>query len=404
MQRNLEVDRLPEADSLPDGFVESSPLETSEETLADYREEILVDPDRLPELLTGGFDSVISDYHGNLSRPSGSTAVEDIDDAPGVNLVKEKNEKGSLGLLANASEDASMGQSAENNKKELPEVKRKNSKRNSISDKDLLEFTLKYQKIVAERDSAVAVRDKLESLCRELQRQNKLLMDECRRVSTEGQNLRLDLSNKFQDAIKEVSSKLEEQKDESISQLKENEMLKTKLKQLVDQYTFSEQEHAHQMKQKTLELQLADLKLHQQEENLKQEQSQMKLYSDQVSQLLETEKNLRLQLTADSEKFQHFQEALLKSNEVFETFKKEIEKASMANSIKELKKENTLLKSKCEKTDVTLIQLADEREQLKKQLERTKNQKEKLESLCRSLRQETKTNSGSSKADSTPPA
>lgn len=84
---------------------------------------------------------------------------------------------------------------------------------------------------------AIAVRDKLESLCRELQRQNKMLMvhfvlcngsastdyvvkldflqirgatdrlvlllqDECKRVSTEGQNLRLDLSTRFQDAIK----------------------------------------------------------------------------------------------------------------------------------------------------------------------------------------------------------
>ncbi|WMV24689.1 hypothetical protein MTR67_018074 [Solanum verrucosum] len=51
---------------------------------------------------------------------------------------------------------------------------------------------------------SIAVRDKLESLCRELQRQNKVLMEECKRVSSEGQNLRLDLSNKFQDAIKEM--------------------------------------------------------------------------------------------------------------------------------------------------------------------------------------------------------
>lgn len=78
---------------------------------------------------------------------------------------------------------------------------------------------------------AITVRDKLESLCRELQRQNKMLMvyilffffffftliglpyivscccsfelqEECKRVSTEGQTLRSDLSNKFQEAIK----------------------------------------------------------------------------------------------------------------------------------------------------------------------------------------------------------
>lgn len=66
-----------------------------------------------------------------------------------------------------------------------------------------------------------------------------------------------------------------------------------------------------QLKQKNLELQLADLKTKQHEEKLKQEQSQMKIYADQVSQLLATEKNLRLQLTADGEKFQQFQVSLL---------------------------------------------------------------------------------------------
>ncbi|KAG5557416.1 hypothetical protein RHGRI_007605 [Rhododendron griersonianum] len=83
-------------------------------------------------------------------------------------------------------------------------------------------------------------------------------------------------------------------------------------------------------------------------------------------------------------------DALVKSNEVFETFKQEIEK--MGKSVKELKKENTFLKSKCEKSDVTLIELVEEREHLKKQLEKTKNQKEKLESLCRSLQAERKQN------------
>ncbi|XP_047322745.1 beta-taxilin-like [Impatiens glandulifera] len=274
------------------------------------------------------------------------------------------------------------------NKAEISEVKRKNSKRNLKSEKEFLQFSLKYQQVLAERDAVIAVRDKLESLCRELQRQNKMLMDECKKVSTEGQNLRLDLSNRFQDAVKEINIKLEEQKDECLSQLKENEMLKIKLKHLADQYTLSEQQYAQKLKQKSLELQIADLKTQQHEEKLRQEQSQMKIYAEQMSQLLETERNLRLQLTADGEKFQQFQDALVKSNEVFETFKKEIEKMTKSN--KELKKENSFLKSKCEKSDFTLVQLVEERELQKKQLEKTRKQKEKLESLCRSLQAERK--------------
>lgn len=62
-----------------------------------------------------------------------------------------------------------------------------------------------------------------------------------------------------------------------------------------------------QLKQKSLELQISDLKIKQHEEKLIHEQAQMKVYAEQVSQLLSTEKNLRLQLTSDGEKFQQFQ-------------------------------------------------------------------------------------------------
>ena len=64
---------------------------------------------------------------------------------------------------------------------------------------------------------------------------------------------------------------------------------------------------ALQLKQKTLELKIAELKIQQNEEKLAHEQEQMKLYAEKISQLLETEKSLRLQLTADGEKFQQFQ-------------------------------------------------------------------------------------------------
>jgi len=56
-----------------------------------------------------------------------------------------------------------------------------------------------------------------------------------------------------------------------------------------------------------LELQLADLKIQQHQERSAQEQTQMQLYAEQVTQLLATEKNLQLQLAADGEKFQQFQ-------------------------------------------------------------------------------------------------
>ncbi|ONK54901.1 uncharacterized protein A4U43_UnF9890 [Asparagus officinalis] len=374
------LNRLPEAHSLPDGFVESSAesprshnnQEKEDEGPKDYKE--MEEPSQPQDGVLigvcpneGSKDPQISEQETERCTESHSTDA------------KEK------------SVTADYTESLNRQKLENAEVKRKVGKRSAKLEKELLEFTLKYQKVIAERDAAVAMRERLESLCRELQRQNKMLMDECQRVSTEGQNMRLDLSNKFNDAIKDVSIKLEEQKEECLAQLKENETLRSKLKHLADQYTLTEEQFSQKLKQKMLELQLADLKIQQHQERSTQEHTQMQLYAEQVTQLLTTEKSLRLQLAADGEKFQQFQEALLKSNEVFETFKQEMEK--MGKLIKELKKENEFLKGKCERSDIALVKLVEEREIMKKQLEKMKNQKEKLESLCRSLQAERKQNS-----------
>ncbi|XP_077239520.1 alpha-taxilin-like protein isoform X2 [Tasmannia lanceolata] len=424
---NSPANQLPEADSLPDGFVESSteplvPRPGSEPESPDYKDTILAlgasdeqldssIANRSPDLYqTGGDEIRISDNRGEkaekprtfpvpLSEKDGSDSAEvagkecmeqregelghcslpedsrstssrdtlTVDSSLGRENADgeggiSKQSSGCLDQQAANLKESSAPESApcpKNKKLEcISEGKRKTVKRSVKSEKELLDFTLKYQQVITERDAAIAVREKLESLCRELQRQNKMLMDECKRVSTEGQNMRQDLSTKFHDAIKDVSIKLDEQKDECLSQLNENEMLRKKLKHLGDQYAVAEQQFQQKLKQKMLELQLADLKLQQQQEKSAQEQSQMHLYAEQVSQLLETEKNLRLQLAADGEKFQQFQEALVKSNEVFETFKQEMEK--MAKSMKELKKENNFLKSKSEKSDVSLIELVDE--------------------------------------------
>ncbi|MED6184854.1 hypothetical protein PIB30_051475 [Stylosanthes scabra] len=424
-----DANQLPEVDSLPDGFVESTiepvapptPIRELEKPLNNFKEDGSSDLTQTHDLsnelrekeLQNNHDCSAEVQNDSCMRPEEGTQIttpvaKSVSDAlqSGCCTVKEKQHGESQSLDSSTVEpsetksakdttSADMVDPSKNKKQETGE-KRKSAKRTLKSEKELLEFSLKYQQVLAERDAALAVRDKLESLCRELQRQNKMLMEECKRVSTEGQNLRLDLSAKFQDAIKDVSNKLEERKDECLTQLRENDMLRNKLKQLSDQYELSEQQYAQKLKQKTLELQLADLRVKQHEEKLVQEQSQIKLYAEQVSQLLATEKNLRMQLTTDGEKFQQFQEALSKSNEVFETFKNEIEK--MAKSIKELKKENQFLKSKSEKSDIMLIELVDERERLKKHLEKTAKQKEKLESLCRSLQAERKQSSYENKS------
>ncbi|CAK9880679.1 unnamed protein product [Sphagnum jensenii] len=255
-------------------------------------------------------------------------------------------------------------------------------------EKELLALRRKCEQVNKEKDTSIALRQKLESLCRELQRQNKILLDENKRVSTEEQQKRQELSTKFHNTIKDITSKLEEQGDERLQQIKENEILREKLKHFTQQYEIREQHYGHQLRTKALEQQLAEVKLKQQQELFAQEEAKSHLYTEQIAQLLKTEQDLRSQLGLYGDKFEQFQDTLTKSNDVFATFKKEMEK--MSKTIKKLEKENFSLKKKCEKSDVTIIELLDERASLKKQAETSRNQKEKLEALCRSLQAERK--------------
>jgi len=106
-------------------------------------------------------------------------------------------------------------------------------------ERDLLINTRKLEKCTKDKDHAqqeatklAAVKGKLETLCRELQKQNKAVIDDSRRVQEEEHNKRSELSNKFQETIKDVTVKLDAQGDDRIKQFQENDALREKLKKL----------------------------------------------------------------------------------------------------------------------------------------------------------------------------
>lgn len=82
------------------------------------------------------------------------------------------------------------------------------------------------------------------------------------------------------------------------------------------------------------------------------------MYTEQINALLKTEAELRGQLAMYGDKFEQFQDTLTKSNEVFATFKKEMEK--MSKTIKKLEKENAGLRDKGQKSDLAVVDLAEE--------------------------------------------
>eukprot|EP00741_Cyanophora_paradoxa_P017349 tig00020961_g16759.t1 len=242
--------------------------------------------------------------------------------------------------------------------------------------------------IYAELTKSNAIKSKLETLCRELQKNNKIILEESKRVALDEATKRQELSKKFHDTIKDITQKLEEQGEERMKQFRENELLRDKLKNFAEQYELREQHFAHQLKTKDLEQQLWQAKFQQQKELADQEAVKAAAYKEQAATLVKTEQELRSQLQMYGEKFEQFQETLTKSNEVFNTFKKEMEK--MSKTIKQLEKENTSLKDKCQKSDITIIEMIEEKTSSQKKFETLKAQKEKLEGLCRTLQERQK--------------
>jgi len=241
---------------------------------------------------------------------------------------------------------------------------------------------------IMEMNRSISVKENLETLCRELQRQNKLVMEESRNVAEQEQQKRTELSEKFQTTISDVSTRLDEQGKERIEQFQENERLKEKLKTFAEQYELREQQFAHQLKTKDLEHQLVQAKLNHQQEIGKQEGTKLEAYQKELETRLLTEKELRQQLVVYNEKFETFQETLSKSNEVFGTFKKEMDK--MSKTIRKQDKENLDLRKKAQKSDLELITLYQERDQYKGEAEKAQSQNSSLQSLCKTLQGERK--------------
>jgi len=244
--------------------------------------------------------------------------------------------------------------------------------------------------IYSELTKVNSIKSKLETLCRELQKQNKASQEDSKRMAEEEKVRRSDLSKKFHEKIQEISKKMEEQGEERIKLYKENEVLREKIKNFVEQYEIREKHFETQVKSKDLEIKLLEAKVKQQTQIAASEshraKTQLQSFEEQSLNSSKTEKELRAQLALYAQKFEQFQETLSKSNDVFNTFKQDMER--MARTIKKNEKENTELKKKCEQTDLALIELAEERNSYKTQHDNLKIQKKKLEELCRSLQME----------------
>ncbi|XP_064412100.1 beta-taxilin isoform X2 [Latimeria chalumnae] len=133
------------------------------------------------------------------------------------------------------------------------------------------------------------------------------------------------------------------------------------------QELMKEAEERHQREKEYLLMQAADWKI-------------------QANLLKEQETVLKAQLALYSGKFEEFQGTLAKSNEVFASFKEEMDK--MTKKMKKLEKETAIWRTRFESCNKAMIDMIEEKTLRDKEYECLQLKIQRLEKLCRTLQEE----------------
>ncbi|KAK7912849.1 hypothetical protein WMY93_013060 [Mugilogobius chulae] len=257
----------------------------------------------------------------------------------------------------------------------------------------------------AEHSKAILARSKLESLCREQQRHNKTPQgtaqgdreEENAQRSREYDEQRKEAMLHFQSTLSDIEAQMETHSSRNAKLRQENMELVEKLKKLIEQYELREEHMDKVFKHKELQQQLMDAKLQRITEMMKEveekQQSEREMLLKNATdsrhkceQMKEQETQLKQQLSLYMHKFEEFQTTLAKSNEVFTTFRQEMEK--MTKKIKKLEKETTQWRTKWESNNQALLQMAEEKTLRDGHFKALQGKLELLERLCRALQKE----------------
>ncbi|KAG9348907.1 hypothetical protein JZ751_029224 [Albula glossodonta] len=280
---------------------------------------------------------------------------------------------------------------------DLLEESRSMQKQMKVLQKKQSQIVKEKVHLQGEHSKAILARSKLESLCRELQRHNKTLKEENTQKSREYEERRKEATLHFQMTLNEIEVQMEQHNVHNSKLRQENAELAEKLKKLIEQYELREEHIDKVFKHKELQQQLVDAKLQRTTELMREVEEKHQRERDfllkeatesrhKCDLMKEQEFQLKQQLSLYMDKFEEFQTTLAKSNEVFTTFRQEMEK--MTKKIKKLEKEMMLWRTKWENNNQALLQMAEEKTVRDKHYKALQGKLERLENLCRALQKE----------------
>uniref|UniRef100_A0A1A7WFS0 Taxilin alpha n=2 Tax=Iconisemion striatum TaxID=60296 RepID=A0A1A7WFS0_9TELE len=280
---------------------------------------------------------------------------------------------------------------------DLLEEHRNTQKQMRVLQKKQSQLVQEKDNLRNEHSKAILARSKLESLCRELQRHNRTLKEEGVQRTRLEEEKRKEVTSHFQSTLNDIQAQMEQHNERNTSLRQENAELAEKLKKLYEQYKLREEHIDKMVKHKDLQQQLVDAKLHQAQELLKESEERHDrekdfllkeaVESQRMCELMkQQEVHLKQQLSLYTERFEEFQTTLSKSNEVFTTFKQEMEK--MTKKIKKLEKETAMYRSRWESSNKALLEMAEEKAVRDRDFEALQGKVQRLEKLRRALKVE----------------
>ncbi|KAI5924106.1 myosin-like coiled-coil protein-domain-containing protein [Camillea tinctor] len=234
----------------------------------------------------------------------------------------------------------------------------------------------------------IGLKEKLEKLCRELQKENNKLKNEHRALNDTHDRLKTSSDERFKKVLETLEG-YQEEKDNPRKQvvyMKAEELFKARFKSLIDQYELRELHFHSAMRTKEIEVQWNMARYEQQKKAAEAEANRARQLNSQVLTFTKTETELRNQLNVYVEKFKQVEDTLNNSNDLFLTFRKEME--DMSKKTKKLEKENDGFKRKEGALNQNIFKMAEERNKHIKELDDIKKKNDKLTSIINQMQQQ----------------
>ncbi|KAL8826223.1 MAG: hypothetical protein Q9191_003934 [Dirinaria sp. TL-2023a] len=240
----------------------------------------------------------------------------------------------------------------------------------------------------SELGKTITIKEKLEKLCRELSRENKKMKDEHKRLEDTEKRSRHHLGESIESLLLNIEHAMKQKENPESQKLNMelDELFRQKFKSFIEQYELRELHFQSLMRTKECEVQYNLARYEQQRKEAENQVKKSQTLTAQVSTFSQTETELRSQLNIYVEKFKQVEDTLNNSNDLFLTFRKEMEE--MSKKTKRLEKENLTLTRKHDLTNRNILEMAEERTRSNKELETLRKKNSTLESVIRRMQEQ----------------